>query len=142
MKSKGTIQAKTETYGIQSIATTLATLPGSSGSGVFNARGELVGIVKEALLGSANKTANPLATSTWLVPLSEIQNLIDSRKTSKNYPLSEREKWAEKGFVNIVGGCCGTTPDHIQHIADQVKKLKPRPLPIVETTLGSTTTEA
>jgi len=52
------------------------------------------------------------------------------------------EEWAEKGFVNIVGGCCGTTPDHIQHIADQVKKLKPRPLPIVETTLGSTTTEA
>lgn len=96
VKSKGTIQAKTETYGIQSIATTLATLPGSSGSGVFNARGELVGIVKEALLGSANKTANPLATSTWLVPLSEIQNLIDSRKTSKVYPLSEREKWAEK----------------------------------------------
>lgn len=52
------------------------------------------------------------------------------------------EEWAEKGFVNIVGGCCGTTPDHIQHIADQVKKLKPRPLPIVETALGSTTTEA
>ena len=27
------------------------------------------------------------------------------------------EDWAKEGFVNIVGGCCGTTPDHIQHIA-------------------------
>lgn len=39
------------------------------------------------------------------------------------------EEWAEKGFVNIVGGCCGTTPEHIKHIADGVRKLRPRPLP-------------
>jgi len=42
------------------------------------------------------------------------------------------EEWAEKGFVNIVGGCCGTTPDHIRHIAEHVAKIKPRPLPVVE----------
>lgn len=42
------------------------------------------------------------------------------------------EDWAQEGFVNIVGGCCGTTPDHIRHIAEHVKKIKPRPLPIVE----------
>lgn len=30
------------------------------------------------------------------------------------------------GFVNIVGGCCGTTPDHIKHIASEAKKAKPR----------------
>lgn len=42
------------------------------------------------------------------------------------------EEWAEKGFVNIVGGCCGTTPDHIRHIADEVKKFKPRELPVLE----------
>lgn len=44
------------------------------------------------------------------------------------------EEWAEQGFVNIVGGCCGTTPDHIKHIADNVKKIKPRPLPVLEET--------
>lgn len=38
------------------------------------------------------------------------------------------EEWAKEGFVNIVGGCCGTTPDHIKHIAEQVKKYKPRQL--------------
>lgn len=45
------------------------------------------------------------------------------------------EDWAKEGFVNIVGGCCGTTPDHIQHIAQQVKKIAPRKLPETETAL-------
>ena len=42
------------------------------------------------------------------------------------------EDWAKEGWVNIVGGCCGTTPDHIKHIADEVKNIKPRQLPVVE----------
>ena len=42
------------------------------------------------------------------------------------------EDWAQEGFVNIVGGCCGTTPDHIKAIAEHVKKLQPRTLPVVE----------
>ena len=42
------------------------------------------------------------------------------------------EEWAQKGFLNIVGGCCGTTPDHIRHIADEVRKFKPRELPLLE----------
>lgn len=42
------------------------------------------------------------------------------------------EEWAREGFVNIVGGCCGTTPDHIRHIADHVRNLVPRPLPLIE----------
>lgn len=43
------------------------------------------------------------------------------------------EDWAKEGFVNIVGGCCGTTPDHIRHIAEHVKNIQPRVLPVVET---------
>jgi 5-methyltetrahydrofolate--homocysteine methyltransferase len=42
------------------------------------------------------------------------------------------EDWAKEGFVNIVGGCCGTTPDHIKHIAEQVKNVNPRQLPVEE----------
>ena len=45
------------------------------------------------------------------------------------------EDWAREGFVNIVGGCCGTTPDHIRHIAEQVKKFETRKLPVMEETL-------
>lgn len=46
------------------------------------------------------------------------------------------EEWAAEGFVNIVGGCCGTTPDHIKHIAEQVKKYKARELPVEEQILA------
>ncbi|HPG10865.1 MAG TPA: homocysteine S-methyltransferase family protein [Chitinophagaceae bacterium] len=42
------------------------------------------------------------------------------------------EEWAKEGWVNIVGGCCGTTPDHIKHIADHVKNIRPRQLPVLE----------
>ena len=45
------------------------------------------------------------------------------------------EEWAKQGFVNIVGGCCGTTPDHIAHIAAAVKHITPRPLPILDINL-------
>jgi 5-methyltetrahydrofolate--homocysteine methyltransferase len=38
-------------------------------------------------------------------------------------------EWAEHGLVNILGGCCGTTPEHIRHVAEAVKGLKPRPVP-------------
>jgi 5-methyltetrahydrofolate--homocysteine methyltransferase len=37
--------------------------------------------------------------------------------------------WAKDGIVNIVGGCCGTTPDHIRHVADEVRGMKPRQIP-------------
>ena len=46
------------------------------------------------------------------------------------------EDWAKEGWVNIVGGCCGTTPDHIKHIALEVKNIKPRQLPVVEKELA------
>jgi 5-methyltetrahydrofolate--homocysteine methyltransferase len=46
------------------------------------------------------------------------------------------EQWAREGFVNIVGGCCGTTPEHIRHIAEQVKPLAPRPRPVMEEALA------
>ena len=45
------------------------------------------------------------------------------------------EEWAKNKFVNIVGGCCGTTPDHIKHMADNVRKMQPRNLPIVDKTI-------
>ncbi|MFW5833139.1 MAG: homocysteine S-methyltransferase family protein [Pseudomonadota bacterium] len=38
-------------------------------------------------------------------------------------------EWAEAGLVNIVGGCCGTTPAHIRAIAEAVRGVPPRKLP-------------
>jgi 5-methyltetrahydrofolate--homocysteine methyltransferase len=38
----------------------------------------------------------------------------------------ELGEWARSGLVNIVGGCCGTTPEHIAALADAVRGVKPR----------------
>ncbi len=40
-------------------------------------------------------------------------------------------EFAESGFLNIVGGCCGTTPAHIRAIAEAVRDLPPRPIPTI-----------
>jgi 5-methyltetrahydrofolate--homocysteine methyltransferase len=42
------------------------------------------------------------------------------------------KEFATSGFVNIVGGCCGTTPDHIRHIREAVEGIPPRKPPVVE----------
>ena len=39
---------------------------------------------------------------------------------------AEIKDWAAQGFLNIVGGCCGTTPEHIKAISDSVAGVKPR----------------
>ncbi|MCR9175900.1 MAG: homocysteine S-methyltransferase family protein [Alphaproteobacteria bacterium] len=41
-------------------------------------------------------------------------------------------RWAEQGIVNLVGGCCGTTPDHIRAIANAVRGAAPREIPVRE----------
>lgn len=42
------------------------------------------------------------------------------------------ESFAERGFLNIVGGCCGTSPDHIRAIAETVTKYAPRTIPEIQ----------
>ena len=41
-------------------------------------------------------------------------------------------EWAAQGWLNIVGGCCGTTPAHIRAIAEAVRDCAPRRLPVIE----------
>ncbi|MGF1758537.1 methionine synthase [Photobacterium sagamiensis] len=42
-------------------------------------------------------------------------------------------EWAQSGFLNLVGGCCGTTPDHIRQMAEVTKDVTPRCLPEIPT---------
>ena len=44
----------------------------------------------------------------------------------------QMEPWAKDGIVNIVGGCCGSTPDHIRHIGEHVARFAPRKIPKLE----------
>ena len=41
-------------------------------------------------------------------------------------------EWGQSGFLNILGGCCGTTPDHIRAMSDAVADLPPRKLPDIQ----------
>ncbi|MFN0218173.1 MAG: homocysteine S-methyltransferase family protein [Hyphomicrobium sp.] len=45
------------------------------------------------------------------------------------------EPWMADGLINVIGGCCGSTPDHIAHIAEHAKGHAPRALPTIETKL-------
>ena len=48
---------------------------------------------------------------------------------SPEYTASQIKGFAQSGFVNIVGGCCGTTPAHIKAIAEAVSNIAPRKIP-------------
>jgi 5-methyltetrahydrofolate--homocysteine methyltransferase len=54
----------------------------------------------------------------------------------------EIESWAKTGIVNIVGGCCGTSPDHIRAIAERVAAVNPRKVPKIEKKLRLSGLEA
>ena len=42
------------------------------------------------------------------------------------------QEWAQQGFLNLVGGCCGTTPEHIRQMYRVTKNIKPRVLPDIK----------
>ncbi|MBU6468047.1 MAG: methionine synthase [Betaproteobacteria bacterium] len=41
------------------------------------------------------------------------------------------KEFAESGFINIVGGCCGTTPEHIKAIVEAIRDIPPRNVPLI-----------
>ncbi|KZM43651.1 methionine synthase [Marinomonas sp. SBI22] len=45
--------------------------------------------------------------------------------------LEEMQEWVNSGFLNIIGGCCGTEPAHIKAFADAVANAKPRAIPVI-----------
>lgn len=48
------------------------------------------------------------------------------------------EEYLKEGLVNILGGCCGTTPEHIQVVANLAKKYPPRKLPVLQDQFSQT----
>jgi len=62
-------------------------------------------------------------------PNAGLPNAFGQYDETPDQTSHELHEWAEHGLVNIVGGCCGTTPDHIAHVARAVAGLKPRPIP-------------
>lgn len=61
-------------------------------------------------------------------PNAGLPNELGEYDDSPSYMAGILEGFAEDGLVNIVGGCCGTTPEHLKAIADAVAPHKPRSL--------------
>ena len=62
-------------------------------------------------------------------PNAGLPNAMGQYDEQPHETAHELHEWAKDGIVNIVGGCCGTTPDHIRHVAGEVTGLAPRPIP-------------
>ena len=69
---------------------------------------------------------------TSAYPNAGLPNAMGEYDETPEQTAAHIAQWAREGWVNIVGGCCGTTPDHIASIAKSVRDLKPRELPVVE----------
>ena len=62
-------------------------------------------------------------------PNAGLPNEMGEYEETPEQTSSVLKEFAESGFVNIVGGCCGTTPDHIKLISQAVRNYKPRNIP-------------
>jgi 5-methyltetrahydrofolate--homocysteine methyltransferase len=65
-------------------------------------------------------------------PNAGLPNAMGEYDESPEHMASIVADFAKQGWINIVGGCCGTTPDHIKAIAAVMKQYEPRPLPQLE----------
>ena len=63
-------------------------------------------------------------------PNAGLPNAFGEYDETPEQMAAQIKEYAEKGLVNIVGGCCGTTPEHIKQIAEVVKNYKPRLLSV------------
>ncbi|RIV42883.1 homocysteine S-methyltransferase family protein [Flagellimonas pelagia] len=64
-------------------------------------------------------------------PNAGLPNAFGEYDETPEQMAAQIKEYAEKGLVNIVGGCCGTTPEHIKAIANVVKDYEPRSLSVI-----------
>ena len=65
---------------------------------------------------------------TSVYPNAGLPNAFGEYDQTPNGMLTQLREYLEENLVNIIGGCCGTTFDHIKLISEEVKKYKPRPI--------------
>jgi 5-methyltetrahydrofolate--homocysteine methyltransferase len=69
---------------------------------------------------------------TSLYPNAGLPDEMGEYNESPEFMANQLSDYAEEGMVNLVGGCCGTTPEHIRAIAEEAEKHKPRKIPDVK----------
>ncbi len=95
----------------------------------------LLSIGLNCALGSAQMRpfiealSNVATVPTSLYPNAGLPNEMGGYDESPQFMAEQVGAYAEAGFVNIVGGCCGTTPDHIAAMAEAATRHAPRTIP-------------
>ncbi len=64
-------------------------------------------------------------------PNAGLPNAFGQYDESPEFMAEQIKEYAEKGLINIIGGCCGTTPEHIKAIAELVKNYEPRKINVI-----------
>ena len=65
-------------------------------------------------------------------PNAGLPNAFGQYDESPEFMAAQIKEYAEKGLINIIGGCCGTTPPHIKAIAELVKNYEPRKIKVLQ----------
>ena len=149
-----TLNAKAALYAIDALYAEMGTrLPLMISGTITDASGRtLSGQTAEAFLYSM-RHANPVSIGfNCALGASELRQYVDDVARIAPLPISaypnaglpnelggyddtpesmatQLREWAESGLVNLVGGCCGTTPDHIRAIAEAVRGVRTREIP-------------
>ncbi len=79
--------------------------------------------------------SNAATAPTSLYPNAGLPNEFGGYDETADFMAGHIEDYAGGGFLNIVGGCCGTTPEHIAQIAEVAARHQPRQIPEKEKTL-------
>lgn len=62
-------------------------------------------------------------------PNAGLPNAMGGYDEGPDEMADKTEPWSKDGLINLIGGCCGSTPDHIREIANRAAKYKPRAIP-------------
>jgi len=68
-------------------------------------------------------------------PNAGLPNAFGEYDETPAHMCSQITPWAEDGWINIVGGCCGSTPEHIAKLAESAAENTPRPTPEISPAL-------
>ncbi|MBR9861638.1 5-methyltetrahydrofolate--homocysteine methyltransferase [bacterium] len=75
--------------------------------------------------------SNKSWTYTSLHPNAGLPNEFEEYDDSPEHMAKVMAEFAQAGFINIAGGCCGTTPEHLEAIIASLKEIKPREKPVL-----------
>lgn len=115
------------------------TLSGQTPEAFWNSmsHGEILSIGLNCALGAKDmiphisEISNVAWVYTTAYPNAGLPNEFGQYDESPEAMAKVVEEFMKEGWVNVIGGCCGTTPDHIRAIAEKAKHYSPRQLPVL-----------